>query len=107
MNRPSNLPVAVKTRPVPGRFSWWLGLVIAAVALTQVPAYAQFSSGSIGATVTDSTGAVIPGAKIVLKNEATGVTRDSITNNSGNFDFPSVLPGTYTVTVSGAGFETY
>lgn len=84
----------------------WLALLIAVVAFTQLPAYCQFASGSIGATVTDSTGAIIPNAKVTLKNEATGSLRDTNTNNSGDFDFPSVLPGTYTVTVSGSGFQT-
>jgi hypothetical protein len=83
-----------------------LGIVAAFAALAQLPAYGQFASGSIGATVADSTGAVVPKAKVTLKNEATGAIRDSVTNASGTFDFPSVLPGTYTVTISAAGFRT-
>src|SRR5450759_915709 len=81
----------------PRRFFCLLGLLIAIIAFTQLPAFAQFASGSIGATVTDSTGGVVPVAKVVLKNEATGATRDSVTNSAGYFDFPSVLPGTFTV----------
>ncbi|MGA2580038.1 MAG: TonB-dependent receptor [Bryobacteraceae bacterium] len=84
-----------------------LGLLIAALAVSQVPVFAQFASGSIGATVTDATGAVVPAAKVVLKNEATGSLRDTVTNNSGAFDFPSILPATYTVTVTAAGLQTY
>jgi len=91
----------------PGRFFWLLGLLIAIVVLTQLPAFAQFASGSIGATVTDSTGAVVPTAKVVLKNEATGALRDTVTNSVGYFDFPSVLPGTYTVTVTATGLRTF
>jgi len=107
MKKPSDAPVSVKNRHInPGRFLWLLGLLIAILAFTQLPAYAQFASGSIGATVADSTGAVIPNAKVVLKNEATGVLRDTATNSAGYFDFPSVLPGTYTVTVSAAGMRT-
>jgi hypothetical protein len=107
MKRPSEAGSLVSTRPIdPGRFFCWLAILIAVLAFTQLPAYCQFASGSIGATVTDTSGALIPGAKVVLRNEATGVLRDSVTNGSGNFDFPSVLPGTYTVTVSHAGFRT-
>jgi Carboxypeptidase regulatory-like domain len=84
--------------------------IIAAAALillfAQTAAFAQFASGSIGATVTDASGAAIPAAKVVLKNEATGAVRDTVTNGTGYFDFPSVLPGTYTVTVSAPGLRT-
>jgi len=84
-----------------------LGLLIAALAVSQVPVFAQFASGSIGATVTDATGAVVPAAKVVLKNETTGALRDTVTNSAGAFDFPSILPATYTVTVTAAGLQTY
>jgi hypothetical protein len=80
--------------------------MIAIIAFTQLPAFAQFASGSIGATVTDSTGGVVPAAKVVLKNEDTGALRDSVTNTSGYFDFPSVLPGSYTVTITSKGLRT-
>jgi len=107
MKKTSEAPVNVTNRHTnPGRFFWLLALVLAVVAFTQLPAYAQNASGSIGATVTDSTGAVIPAAKAVLKNEASGALRDSTTNGSGNFDFPSIPPGTYSVTVSAPGLRT-
>ncbi len=91
----------------PRRLFWILGLVIAIAAFSQLPAFAQMASGSIGATVTDSTGAVIPHAKAVLKNEATGALRDTVTNSSGYFDFPSILPATYTVTITAPGLQTF
>src|ERR1022692_2994371 len=107
MKTPTDAPISVTNRHInSARFFVLLGLLIAIVAFTQLPAYAQFASGSIGATVTDSTGAVIPNAKAVLKNEATGVIRDSTTNNTGYFDFPSILPGTYSVTISATGLRT-
>jgi hypothetical protein len=107
MKTPSEAPISVMNRHNnPRRFFFVLALLIAVVAFSQLPAYAQNASGSIGATVTDATGAVIPAAKVVLKNEATGVLRDSTTNGSGNFDFPSIAPGTYTVTVSAPGLRT-
>ena len=107
MKKSCEAPVLVMNRHTnPGQFFWLLALLLAIVAFTQLPAYAQFSSGSIGATVTDPTGALIPAAKAVLKNEATGVLRDSVTNKTGYFDFPSVPPGTYTVTISSPGLRT-
>ena len=108
MNTPDRMPISVIARHKhPGRAFWLLGLLIAALAVSQVPAFAQFASGSIGATVTDATGAIVPAAKVTLKNEATNALRDTVTNNSGAFDFPSILPATYTVTVTAAGLQTF
>jgi len=107
MNRTNEAPISVTNRHInPVRFLLSLGLLIALVAFSQLPAFAQFASGSIGATVTDATGATVPNAKVVLKNEATGALRDSVTNTSGNFDFPSVPPGSYTLTISAPGLRT-
>jgi hypothetical protein len=78
----------------------------AILAFTQLPAFAQFASGSIGATVTDAAGGIVPAAKVVLKNEATAVTRNTVTNSAGYFDFPSIPPGTYTVTIASKGLRT-
>src|SRR5579862_1920075 len=108
MNKPDRLPITVIARHThPGRSFWLLGLLMVALAFTQLPAFAQFASGSIGATVTDATGAVVPQAKVVLKNESTGALRDSVTNSSGFFNFPSIPPGTYTITVSAPGLQTF
>ena len=102
------MPISVIARHRnPGRSFWLLGLLIAALAVSQLPVFAQFSSGSLGATVTDATGAVVPAAKVVLKNDATGALRDSVTNNAGFFNFPSIPPGSYTVTVTAAGLQTF
>lgn len=72
-----------------------------------LPAAAQYGSASISATVVDRTGGVVPNAKVVLKNEESGITRETVTNASGVFVFPSVPPGSYTVTVSFTGLETW
>ena len=90
----------------PRRLFCLLVLLSAIIAFTQLPAFAQFASGSIGATVTDAAGGVIPGAKVVLKNEDSGVTRNTVTNSAGYFDFPSILPGTYSVTITSKGLRT-
>ena len=101
-----------KLHPSPSRSNtmrtfWLLGLQVAALAFSQPCAFAQFASGSIGATVTDSSGAVVRQAKAVLKDEATGALRETVTNSAGYFDFPSILPATYTVTVTAQGLQTF
>jgi hypothetical protein len=56
--------------------------------------------------VTDTSGGVIPGAEVVVKNNGTGIEFNAITNEQGGFTVPAVDPGTYTVTVTLMGFKT-
>ena len=53
-----------------------LAILAVALILAPAPALAQVGSASIGATVVDRTGGVVPNAKVILKNEASGITRD-------------------------------
>ena len=63
------------------------------------------NSGEIRGTVMDPSGAVIPGVSVTVLNTQTGVSRDLVTNSSGIYDAVSVLPGTYSITVSKEGFN--
>ncbi len=63
-------------------------------------------TSTISGVVTDNSGAVVPGATVVSLHKATGVSQEGITNSDGTFAFPSMPPGTYTVTVSLPGFRT-
>jgi hypothetical protein len=71
-------------------------------------AWAQGGStaSSIIGTVTDASGAVIPGATVVVKSNATATEFNATTNDQGSFTIPAVDPGTYTVTVTLMGFKT-
>jgi hypothetical protein len=68
--------------------------------------FAQEAAANITGTVTDPTGASIPAAKVTLTNLDTAVSRDVVTNDSGNYGFVDVLPGSYTLKVSKEGFGT-
>ncbi len=68
-------------------------------------ASAQFSSAVEG-TVTDNTGAVVPGAKVILTNVNTGVAIDAVTNPDGAFHFPALGTGMYKVVTIAPGFAT-
>ena len=70
-------------------------------------ATAQTISGVISGQVVDSQGRVLPGAQITLTETATTTSISTTTNNSGNFTFPVVKPGTYTVTAEKSGFQTF
>jgi hypothetical protein len=67
---------------------------------------AQTFQGGMRGSVKDAQG-VIPGVTVTLANEATGVTRDTVTNDSGEYSFPALDPGSYTVKASVAGFKTF
>ena len=70
-------------------------------------AFAQGSgTTSLSGTVTDTGGGVIPGATVVVKNEATGVSYETVSSATGAFSVPSLDPGTYSATVSLSGFKT-
>jgi hypothetical protein len=68
-------------------------------------AYAQQNSEITG-TVTDKQGAVVSGAKITLTQPSTGLTKDTVSNDSGLYDFPGLNIGTYDLKVMAPGFET-
>ncbi len=68
-------------------------------------ALAQTTTGQISGSVLDSSSQVIVGATVTLRNEATGDTRVIVTNATGDFLFPTLVPGTYTVKVELSGFK--
>src|SRR5262245_54384385 len=65
----------------------------------------QFTGGVRGA-VRDANG-VIPGVTVTLTNEATNVSRETVSNDVGQYNFPAVSPGTYTLTTKLTGYKTY
>ena len=82
-------------------------LAVAVLALRAPAAFAQGGSTStINGTVTDTSGAVIPGASVLVKNAATAGTSEAVTNSDGQFTIPALNPGKYSVTVTLTGFKT-
>jgi hypothetical protein len=67
---------------------------------------AQTTSGLITGTITDSTGAVIPGAQVQLTDRATGVQRSAITDTNGYYSVPELQPGVYDVSINKEGFAS-
>src|SRR5262245_3390187 len=65
----------------------------------------QFTGGVRGA-VRDANG-VIPGVTVTLTNEATNIARETVTNDVGQYNFPAVAPGTYTLSTKLTGYKTY
>ena len=71
-------------------------------------AYAQSTnSGDIRGTVTDSSGALLPGVTVTVTNNNTGVTKTLVTNGAGLYDTSSIVVGNYSVTFERTGFAKY
>lgn len=68
--------------------------------------WSQTTSGTITGTVIDPSGAVVPAAGVTLRDEGSGDTRKVVASDGGEFIFPALRPGSYTVTVEKAGFQT-
>jgi hypothetical protein len=72
-----------------------------------LPAWAQSaSSGTVAGTITDQSGAVVPGATVTLIDTATSVTRTTTTNKDGRYILVDVTPGLYNITITKTGFAT-
>ena len=84
-----------------------VGIALSAFAATNLPAQSIFAT--LTGVVSDPSGAVVPGATVKLKSEATGSQRDTVSNADGYFSFPSVPVGdfTYELSVEAKGFSTY
>src|SRR4051794_5485335 len=80
-------------------------LIVSTFAIA--PLSAQTTTGTITGIVVDPGGALIPGAMVSATNDATGESRSTLTSETGNFSFPSLLPATYTIRVELAGFQTF
>ncbi len=69
-------------------------------------ARAQVTGATLSGTITDASGAVMPGVHISIKNRATGVVRNITTDEVGFYSAPNLLAGNYDVTASQPGFST-
>ncbi|MBI2151021.1 MAG: carboxypeptidase regulatory-like domain-containing protein, partial [Acidobacteria bacterium] len=73
--------------------------------LFSINVWAQTSNASLGGTVSDASGAFIPGVEVTARNVGTGIVNTTLTNETGTYQFPSLQPGTYQVTAQLAGFQ--
>ena len=79
-------------------------LVLSLLAST---GFAQQLTGTLSGTVADAGGAVVPNAKVTMKNETSGDMRATVSNGSGYFSITALQPGSYTVTIEAAGFKSW
>ena len=81
----------------------WLAIAV----FLPVSLFAQVDTGGVTGTVTDRTGAVVPGAKITLTNNATSIAETTESTATGTYSFSGMRPATYTLRAELRGFETF
>lgn len=81
-------------------------LTLATVLFAATAAFAQAGRGGINGIVTDSSGAIVSGAKVTALNRATGVSLSTVASSAGLYSFVSLAPGKYEVSATAAGFQT-
>ena len=80
-------------------------LLVLTLSFATVAAWAQVSTGSVGGLITDPNGAMIPGASIVARNEATGVEVKTQSSDFGLYVFPTLQTGRYVISAEKTGFK--
>ncbi len=86
----------------------WRGLFLAVfVSVMTANTGGQALYGSLLGNVTDETGAALPGATITITQRETNLARDVVTNETGGYNVPNLLPGTYQIDVKLSGFSTF
>jgi len=87
-------------------FVKFCSLMLAITFVLAATAFGQSSQGAMGGTVTDPTGAVVPGAQVVVVNAATGAKSQTVSTSAGNYKFTELSVGAYTVTTTAPGFAS-
>jgi len=87
-------------------FRWHLRCALALFA-GAVVAWGQVNTATIYGSVADPSGAAVPHAQATLKNVSTGLSQTAVSNEAGEFTFTFIPVGTYDLTVTATGFETY
>jgi hypothetical protein len=84
-----------------------LQVLLLLLVLAAIPAYGQTFRGAINGTVTDPSGAIVPGAVVKATNNATGIASSTVTTSDGQFSFQDLPIGEYKVTVTASGFPMF
>ncbi len=79
---------------------WVVGLLLS------TPLHAQVAGATLTGTITDAQGGAVVNAKVTVKDSATGISTETATNSSGNYNIVNLKPASYDVSVTAAGFAT-
>ena len=81
-------------------------LALFGLGLGLQPAFAQFANADLRGSVTDADGGVLPGVTVTARNEATGLSRTTVTSTTGQYLITALPPGLYSITFQLEGFQT-
>jgi len=111
-NRVQRMNLGIRTRSIqasarllPRGSQCLIGLLVVLASCALLPAQNVVLTGGIAGRVTDASGAIVPGASVSVRNLGTGVQQSTVTNHSGLYQFPTLVPGTYSLTASLKGFR--
>src|SRR5258707_936245 len=94
-----------KAKAVALTLAWTLAF-LSILPISTVSISAQATTGTLRGVVADTSGAIVAGASVVAKNDATGTETTPVTSSAeGTYEIAGLQPGTYTVTVEGPGFR--
>src|SRR5712692_9918845 len=96
----------VPANGVPARTTKYVLRTTLGVLLFSLALFAQANFGRILGTVTDQTGAVLAGATVSVIDTQRGLARTLTTDQAGEYNAPTLIPGTYTIRVQANGFQT-
>ncbi len=82
-------------------------IVVLGFLLTVSPVFGQAEDGSIAGTVRDASGALVVGADVKVRNVATSAERNVQSGSNGGYSLPGLVPGSYSVKITKAGFQTF
>ncbi|RPI21971.1 MAG: TonB-dependent receptor [Acidobacteria bacterium] len=85
--------------------TYWIAVALALALASLAPVAAQVLTSPVSGTVTDQSGGVVPDATVTLTNVQTNAAETVVTNDSGAYTFPQVLPGVYNVSAELPGFK--
>lgn len=80
---------------------------LASLSFLACIAYAQSDNANVNGLISDPSGSSVPNAKVTLRNQTTGLTREAATTAGGTYTIPTVPPGLYTMIVEAPGFKKY
>ena len=80
-------------------------LIVTAASSAWLNAQNVVLTGVISGRVTDASGAIVPGASVIVRNLGTGVQQSAVSNRAGLYQFPALMSGTYSVTATSKGFQ--
>jgi hypothetical protein len=89
------------------KVSLFVVLALSVLTISPLLSFGQQLTGTLTGTTMDTTGAVVPNAKVTMRNEQSNDIRTTVSNEGGHFSITAIQPGTYTIMVEATGFKQW